>query len=251
MDWLAAAAKLDDDRLGGEWTWTENPRGETLQVRDALYALLENELDAAARVRHDTYASAQMAMAQAAFGDLRGLLAGSASQLLDSTPAEGEWTIRQTLKHMLEVELSYRSHIEWAVTRKDSEPVRRPDSMAPKPDETVLEGNVAAVLDRLAAARARTDSSLSDIKEEMFGRPSIWVGHDVDVAFRLRRFASHISEHTIQVEKALDSLSVRLGEARRIARRMSAARGLHERKTSAERLGELDRRAAARISSLA
>jgi uncharacterized damage-inducible protein DinB len=250
MNWLSTAANLGDDQVKAKWSWIENPGGETLQVRDALYGLLESEQDAAATGGSMTYASAQMALAQAAFGDVRGLVAGLADELLDAVPAEGEWSIRQTLQHMLEVELSYRTRVEWAVNRRDADPLQRPDSLGPKPEESLLEGGFDLALGRLASARARSDSSLGSIREAQLSRPTTWAGYDVDVAFRLRRFASHVSEHTIQVEKALDALGVRLGEARRIVRRISAMRGLHERRTDPARLAELDRLATERLSRL-
>lgn len=250
IDWLAAAANLDDDQVQLSWSWRENPGGETLQVRDALYGLFERELDVVAASEAKTYASAQMALAQSAFGDLRGLLAGLADQILDSTSRRSEWTIRQILQHVLEVELSYRTQVEWALARKNGEPVERPGSLKPMPEETILDGGISSVVDRIGSARLRSDSSLNDIKENSLGRPTIWAGYNVDVAFRLRRFASHLTEHTIQVEKALDAIGIRIGEARRIVRRISATRGLHELRTDSARLGELDHLAALRISQL-
>ncbi|MFI5281804.1 MAG: DinB family protein [Candidatus Dormibacterales bacterium] len=248
--WLAEASRIDDAQIQGPWTWAENPSGETLRVRNALYLLLEREQDAAARAIHTTYAAQQLALAQAAFGDLRGLLAGLNEELLDASPAPGEWTVRQTLRHTLEVELSYRTNTEWAIARMDTDPIRRPDALGPRPDESVLEGGIDAALARLAGARARSDSSLAEINGEALTRPSIWAGHEVDVAFRLRRFASHLVEHTIQIEKALDSLGVQLSEARRILRRISAVRGRHERGTGAEGLADMDARASALIAEI-
>ena len=40
-------------------------------------------------------------------------------------------------------------------------------------------------------------------------RPTIWARYDVDVRFRLHRFAAHVIEHTIQCEKALAALGWR------------------------------------------
>src|SRR5712691_7524067 len=56
-------------------------------------------------------------------------------------------------------------------------------------------------------------------------RPTIWAGHDVDVRFRLHRFAAHIVEHTIQCEKTLYALAWPSTEGRRIARHVAAAIG--------------------------
>ena len=71
--------------------------------------------------------------------------------------------------------------------------------------------------------------------------PSQWTGYEVDVRFRLNRFGGHIAEHTIQCEKTLGWLDLAPSEARLIARRISVARGLHERYTDPAVIGELDR----------
>ena len=49
--------------------------------------------------------------------------------------------------------------------------------------------------------------------------------YDVDVRFRLHRFAAHLIEHTVQCEKALAALGWRATEGRRIVRRLSTLLG--------------------------
>jgi len=51
------------------------------------------------------------------------------------------------------------------------------------------------------------------------------VHYDVDVRFRLHRFAAHLVEHTVQCEKALAALGWRATEGRRIVRRLTALLG--------------------------
>jgi hypothetical protein len=80
-------------------------------------------------------------------------------------------------------------------------------------------------LARLAEARAATNHRLGDVAPVAMERPSIWVRWDVDVRFRLHRFASHLVEHTVQCEKTLDALGRRQAEGRRIVRRITAALG--------------------------
>ena len=53
----------------------------------------------------------------------------------------------------------------------------------------------------------------------------MWVRYDVDVRFRLHRFAAHVIEHTIQCEKALAALGWQPTEGRRIARQLAALVG--------------------------
>ena len=75
---------------------------------------------------------------------------------------------------------------------------------------------------------------------------------EVDVRFRLHRFASHIAEHTYQCEKAIRALGAYGGDARAICRRIGAMRGSHERRSGGATLGALDAALAenARIAQL-
>jgi hypothetical protein len=59
-------------------------------------------------------------------------------------------------------------------------------------------------------------------------RPTIWINYEIDVRFRLHRFASHVVEHTIQCEKILEALGWRPTEGRRIVRELSALVGAIE-----------------------
>jgi hypothetical protein len=68
----------------------------------------------------------------------------------------------------------------------------------------------------------------------------MWSDVEVDVRFRLHRFASHIAEHAYQCEKAIRALDAYGGDARTICRRIGALRGLHERHTDPAALRALD-----------
>ena len=56
-------------------------------------------------------------------------------------------------------------------------------------------------------------------------RPTEWIHYDVDVRFRLHRFAAHLIEHTVQCEKTLAALGWPPTEGRRIVRRLAALLG--------------------------
>ncbi len=82
-------------------------------------------------------------------------------------------------------------------------------------------------------------------------RPTVWGGFDVDVRFRLHRFAGHLIEHTIQCEKTLAELATfRETEARRIVRRISATRGGHEHISSPSVVTALDKTLLSRAKHL-
>ena len=220
---LAGFAALDEDVLSRPWQW----RGATLDARFALYRALEEAQEAgvvaAAGVQPESRRI--LALAQRAFGDLRGLLIGLPTDLLDREPRPGEWPVREVLRHMLSVERRYAVQTRYAVDRGDAEPVRIPEDRLPTTAAGEVDGDVGAVLARLEQARAETSRLLGDLAPAALTRPSVWVKLDIDVRFRLHRFAAHVVEHTIQCEKTLAALGWHPTEGRRIARQIAAVLG--------------------------
>ena len=190
--------------------------------------------------RAPTEAGRILSLAQSAFGDLRGLLGGLDDALLDRAPAEGEWTLRETLAHAIDVERSYRASTQYAVSRLAAEPIIMPAERRPAADPADSAGSVSEILERFAVLRAETDATFAALGDAELSRPTVWSGVEVDVRHRLHRFASHVAEHTIQCTKAVVALGATGGDARAICRRIGAMRGLHERRTDPARLRALD-----------
>ena len=74
--------------------------------------------------------------------------------------------------------------------------------------------------------------------------------YDIDVRFRLHRFAPHIVEHTVQCEKTLLALGWRPTEGRRIARYVAAAIGEVEGLGARKDARQLETELAERIASV-
>jgi uncharacterized damage-inducible protein DinB len=221
----------------------------------ALFNALEEEQMAAVALAPDPdEASRILTLAQIAFGRLRGLLAGVDDELLDRAPAEGEWSLRETLVHAISVERSYRANTQHALVRGSDEPLTLPDDRRPKPDPEDTSGGALDIIAAFAARRAETDAVLVGLSEEQLTRPSKWgpyeVAHNVNVRFRLHRFASHIVEHTVQCEKTIASLGVRLNDQRAVVSAIGAARGAHERRSPRSTLDALDAALIARADAV-
>jgi hypothetical protein len=235
---LRALALVPDAHLNRSWSWEGRPGGGPQQVRDALYRALEAEqvalVDAAAP---SSDAGAILDLAQTAFGDLRGLLACLPDPLLDQEPGHGEWTVRKTLTHILMTEWRYAAQVRYAATRTEQQPVYVQLDIDVKEEDRT--GDVRAWIARLAQARTSANESAS-LPLEVLQRPTRWSGFEVDVRFRLHRFAAHLWEHTIQVEKILALLAYTPTEAGRIARVISRVRGAHERLSLPEVRRSLD-----------
>ena len=128
---------------------------------------------AAAIGPNDDEASRILTFAQIAFGHLRGLLALVDDDLLDRAPAAGEWSIRQTLAHAIEVERSYRANTQHALVRGDHEPLKLSAERRPKPDPTDTSGGILDIVAAFAARRAETDQALAGLDErQLSGRRS-------------------------------------------------------------------------------
>ena len=82
-------------------------------------------------------------------------------------------------------------------------------------------------------------------------RPTQWIQYDVDVRFRLHRFASHLVEHTIQCEKTLATLDCPMTEGRRIVRRLTSLIGEVEGLAGHDEAREIEMRFVERSASAA
>ncbi len=219
---LARVAALDEAALSRPWSFRDKP----MEVRYALYRTLEDAQEALVPVAARPHPESRriLTLAERAFGELRGLLAGLPDDLLDRPPAEGQWPIRETLRHVLAVERRYAAQTAYAVARADTDPVRLAGGLPEAPAEDVA-GGIGAILGRLAHARAEANRRLGEVAEAAMTRPAVWVHYDVDVRFRLHRFAAHLAEHTVQCEKILAALGWPVTEGRHVARRLGAALG--------------------------
>jgi len=255
---VAALAALGDEalsedvpvgRLGGS---IRLPAGlSRLDRRWAvLFHTLEREQDAVVRAR-TTYRGSEaqriLGLAQVAYGDLRGLLAGIGPAALDRAPREGEWSARETLRHTIGVERSYRANTAHALRRGADEPLTLPAERRPQPDPVDIEGDGSEIAERLGIRRAETDAELGATTDDQLTFPTQWGQMHVDVRFRLHRFASHLVEHTVQCERALEAAAGPFGDARRTVRRISVARAMHERITPPDELARLDAEHEARL----
>jgi hypothetical protein len=247
-DVFAGFAALDETELSRPWSW----RGATVDVRYALYRALEEAQEASVLAAAEPHAESRriLACAQRAFGDLQGLLTGVPVALLEQAPRPGEWSIHEVVAHLVAVEQRYALHTFYAVERADADPVRLPDSRLPPLTPSGESTSVAAALERLAAARAETNRQLGKVAAAAMTRPTIWAGANVDVRFRLHRFASHLVEHGVQCEKLLAGLGWRPPEGGRIVRRLRADLGYLEGLAPAAEVRAIEARLVERYGAL-
>jgi hypothetical protein len=197
---------------------------------DAAAAELEAALAAGTARSRAAIRSAPATIARWA---LQGRLAALEDPVLDSGAEDGEWTVRQTLGHTIDGQRSYGWFTRWWLSQPlgADRPSRVPDEVEAL-SRRDLPGEEAEGAGSLADLRARLDAVLDewalrfvDLDEAALAVPAVWAGTPVDIDFRLGRWASHIREHTVQLDKTLDWLGYRPSEVVRIVRDLHTAWG--------------------------
>jgi hypothetical protein len=194
-----------------------------------------------------------LAAATEARWDLHGVLASLDDAVLDTDPGGEEWTVRETLGHIVETQRAYPWFTAWWLARRDA-----PD-YPPRVDESHgrdLPSEEAEGSGSLAAIRARLDA-LTDLGTELWRGASEadlavrarWSGFPVEARFRLGRWAPHIEEHTVQVEKTLEMIGRPLSEVDRLVRLVLRAYGRLESSVWGLPLGAVRGPAATAITS--
>jgi hypothetical protein len=239
---LAAAAEaylaVPDAALEKLWLWRGHDTGDG--VRYGMYRGAERveaasaELEAAlAGAPARSPAAIRSAPATIARWALQGRLAELDDSILDRVARASEWTIRQTLAHTIDGQRSYGWFSRWWLSQPVGEgrPERVTDE-AEAASQRELPGEEAEGAGTLAAIRARLDDVLDEwalrfsaLDDAALALSARWAGVPVDIDFRLGRWASHISEHTIQIDKTLSWLGYEPSEAARIVRRLHEAWG--------------------------
>lgn len=224
---------IPDSALAGDWMWN---RGEN-EVRYGYYRVYEQLEEAAGAVRRILAATDPepepavdpIAAATAARWDLHGLLASVTDADLDRDPGGGEWTLRQTFAHVVEVQRAYSWLTAWWLGKRHEPelPKRVPvEITAGLPDGASNGlGTLAEIRERLDVLLDSGAGRLAGLGHDEVAAHARWSGTVVTVGFRLWRWSSHLREHTIQVEKTLVMLDEPPSEAQRLVRMVVAAYG--------------------------
>jgi hypothetical protein len=200
---------------------------ETIEVADA-------ELEAAlSGARPRGPGAIRSAPATIARWALQGKLATLEDALLDKVPRAAEWTVRQALDHVIGGQRGYGVFTRWWLRQPLG--ATRPDRIDAETDavlEREMPADGASATGAIAEVRAALDAALDEwglrvagLDDAALAASATWSGVPVDIDFRLGRWASHIREHTLQIDKTLDWLGHVPSEPARIVRDLYATWG--------------------------
>lgn len=243
-DVIAAARDLlaiPEDALTRPWVWMAGGEDEVrygaYRAAEALdLAAVEARAATSAADATERQAARLVGGATAARWNLYGLLLPLDERLLDADPGGGEWSIRLVMSHVINGQRGYAWGTAWWLEQAiEASAPNRPTSIPDEvwetfPDEATTEAE--GTIDDL---RARLDDILDLSVERFAGVPddrlalaARWSGFPVTIGFRLGRWASHIGEHTVQVEKTFALLGHVPTEPARLVRHVLAAYGRAE-----------------------
>jgi hypothetical protein len=224
---------VPDDRLETEWSWPGS--SSEVDVRYGFFRLVElfeasrgAVVAALAAIDGSPAAGGRLgAGATVARWSLHGLLLPLGDAALDRDPGNGEWAIRETMGHVLTTQRFYSRFTAWWLTQAPTPAAVVPDELSADVPERLVEaaGSMDDVRAKLDALLDLSMASLGRLEDDQVAVPARWSGGEVTAGFRLGRWASHIREHTIQVEKTLVMLDRPIPEVERLIRMVFEAYG--------------------------
>jgi hypothetical protein len=230
---------LTDLELDTEWAWGDY---DSDGVRFAFFRIYEElrelatTLAAVRAANGPATTTAQRALAQyhGAYRDLEAALLGVTSEEAERAPAEGEWSLREVLSHIVRADTYFFALVRYALDghrRGVWQPAAVPDEAwdgLVGMEESALKAITGGPIDGIRLYHARLHEQIMDqlagIGDDELGKPSMyWEEEPMSVAFRLGRFDSHMRQHIVQIDKTLVGIGRAPNEARRLLRLIYAA----------------------------
>jgi len=265
---------LPDAALDIAWGWRDYT-GEG--IRFAFFRTYEELTNLAITLHEERARTSPLTTAQrllgeyhAAYIDLQAVCLGvsdetaaqppsaSDTSQLNASPEEEEWPARTALAHIVGADMGFYGVITFAL-EKHRAGIWSPDTKIADPDwdriiglneaeyEEFLDGPFSKLQTGHREWHERILRNFSDITDDELEKPSrYWEKETLPLRFRLGRFASHMRQHTIQIEKTLTEISGPPSESRRLIRMLYAAlAGVGAATLSANSLGQAARQALA------
>ncbi|RPI35201.1 MAG: DinB family protein [Chloroflexota bacterium] len=228
----ALTCDLEDASLELPWAWQAYDEGvrhaffRTYEELRELTAVLGAERERSGRAL--TIAQRALAQYHATYRDWQAVVFGASEAAARQIPAEGHWPLSQILLHFTGAERAFFTLIYYAVQRLRSDP-SLPVEMSEEywiafwegdPFKQVAEnGSFSDQKAYYARLHERILHELADIQDAEVEAPSLWwEGTPMTSHFRLHRLDSHLCQHIIHTEKALEMLDQHPREARRLLR---------------------------------
>ena len=231
---------IDDNALDLFWAWESY---DEEGVRFGILRTTEQVADAAVEI---AALRAQAGVAPSRAGRILGRylvswrelwsVADRADTVVDIAPEEGEWSLRAILDHLVEADFGF------LVTIRNGLEQLRAGVVAPRrvgsdeawlaladveegPWRAAMEGSLDDIREFHRASRDGIVDRLAGMTDAELERTSPFWDGERSNRFRLGRFESHLRQHTIQAEKAVQATMGAPREVERLLRLLARATG--------------------------
>jgi hypothetical protein len=228
---------LSDAELETEWAWGEYDEDGVRFAFFRTYEELRELATVLAAVRSangpaTTMAQRALAQYHASYRDLEASLLGVTPEESVRAPAEGEWSLREVVSHIVRADAYFFALVRYALDahrRGVWQPAAIPDEAW---DELVdraalgaiMKGPIDGLQSYHASLHEQIIEQLAGISEDEMAKPSrYWEDEPMSIAFRLHRFDSHMRQHIVQIDKTLVGIGRAPTEAGRLLRIVYAA----------------------------
>jgi hypothetical protein len=230
----ALTSNLFEEDLEREWVWGDY---DSDGVRFAFFRNYEELRELAVKTaalrnyQGPAITEAQQVLAQyhAAYRDLQSLTLGLDDQTAEQAPAEGEWSPKQVVAHIVSAQSNFYVVVRYALDRlrtEDGRPAEVVDEdweeligMKEAEFDQIMEGSLASINAFYTSLHERVLNEFADVDEIEIEWPSMyWEEQAMSLRFRLHRFDSHLRQHIVQMEKTLNGIGRTPNEARRLLR---------------------------------
>lgn len=195
-DWMGRVGSFQGQPISVQWMtlrYADHDEEHAVQLADTLAHHDNGQQNRVHRL---------LAVNEILQGELLAALEGLTDADLDVRPADpaGEWSLRETLSHIIFVEHAYRIDILDAIEHANAgTPVTElQDVDLPEiyPDDTLTD-----LINRIDTARDQTFRELAGMDERYLSAQTKWGDLEVDVNFLIMRFGHHVREHTAHIQK--------------------------------------------------
>ena len=236
-DFVTLTQDCNQVDLEREWTWGDYSEG----VRFSFFRVYEELRTLAAQLGTLRAASGNpmtisqhiLAQHHASFRDLKAVFLGVSDEAGVTAPAEGEWSLRDVLVHIIAAERTFFAinldALKYVRTQGGTPPEMTDDAW-----DTFWSGDdfqnmkdsapVSTLMAYYVNLHSRVIKEFSGISDSELHTPVIfWESKAMPLEFRLHRFDAHLRQHTIQAEKTVLAVMGVPSEAKQLARIVYAA----------------------------
>ncbi|HEY2981952.1 MAG TPA: DinB family protein [Anaerolineales bacterium] len=234
-EFVALALPLTEADLAIPWTWKDHDEeGKRFAFFVTLQELQQLAVQLEAARNPPTQAQWIVRQYHAQYLDLQAALLGVSAEESERAPAEKEWAVRRVYSHILTTDLGFSTVVRfalerhrngnWTAERYSDEDEARLEGLTEEQYQGLIDAPLGRMREYHAGLHSRLIDEFSRISDAELDLPStFWEETRFPIRHRLHRFAAHMIQHTVQIDKTLHATGSAPGESKRLLRNIYAA----------------------------